>query len=102
MLTHKVAAMKDGGALVAAFKQAALFAKLYATESAAAATRIATQVCGGYGLMEEYLVARLCPDAKILESGEGTSEERMLIARGLGPPVERVCRSAAAASGRPR
>ena len=64
-------------------------AKLYATESAVTATRIATQVFGGYGFMEEYPVARFYRDAKVLEIGEGTSEvQRMLIARGLGLPVE--------------
>ena len=62
-------------------------AKLYATESAVTATRIATQVFGGYGFMEEYPVARFYRDAKVLEIGEGTSEvQRMLIARGLGLP----------------
>ena len=72
-----------------AFKQAASIAKLYATESAVTATRIATQVFGGYGFMEEYPVARFYRDAKVLEIGEGTSEvQRMLIARGLGLPVE--------------
>ena len=51
------------------------------------ATRIATQVFGGYGFMEEYPVARFYRDAKVLEIGEGTSEvQRMLIARGLGLP----------------
>ena len=88
-LTYKAAAMKDAGAPVARFKQAAAIAKLYATESAVTATRIATQVFGGYGFMEEYAVARLYRDAKVLEIGEGTSEvQRMLIARGLGLPVE--------------
>ncbi|MGI8986168.1 MAG: acyl-CoA dehydrogenase family protein [Nocardioidaceae bacterium] len=97
-LTYKAAAMKDAldsGAVpsdrarVAAFKQAASVAKLYASESAVAATRIATQVFGGYGFMEEYPVARFYRDAKILEIGEGTSEvQRLLIARGLGLPVE--------------
>ncbi len=89
LLTYKAAAMKDAGAPVKDFKQAASIAKLYATESAVTATRIATQVFGGYGFMEEYAVARLYRDAKVLEIGEGTSEvQRMLIARGLGLPVE--------------
>ena len=94
MLTYKAAAMKDamdrpGGPTVAEFKKAASVAKLYASESAVTATRIATQVFGGYGFMEEYPVARFYRDAKILEIGEGTSEvQRMLIARGLGLPVE--------------
>jgi short-chain 2-methylacyl-CoA dehydrogenase len=88
-LTYKAAAMKDGGASVAAFKQAASVAKLYTSEAAVTATRIATQVFGGYGFMEEYPVTRFYRDAKILEIGEGTSEvQRMLIARGLGLPVE--------------
>ncbi|MGH3362724.1 MAG: acyl-CoA dehydrogenase family protein [Nocardioides sp.] len=89
LLTYKAAALKDAGAPVKEFKQAAAVAKLYATESAVTATRIATQVFGGYGFMEEYPVARFYRDAKVLEIGEGTSEvQRMLIARGLGLPVE--------------
>lgn len=101
LLTYRAAALKDrmdavvvgGGSLssaqVAEFKQAAAVAKLYTSESAVTATRIATQVFGGYGFMEEYPVARFYRDAKILEIGEGTSEvQRMLIARGLGLPVE--------------
>ena len=89
LLTYRAAAMKDAGAPVAEFKRAAAVAKLYATESAVTATRIATQVFGGYGFMEEYQVTRLYRDAKVLEIGEGTSEvQRMLIARSLGLPVE--------------
>lgn len=95
LLTYKAAAMKDAmdagssSVTTASFKQAAAVAKLYATESAVTATRIATQVFGGYGFMEEYPVARFYRDAKVLEIGEGTSEvQRMLIARGLGLPVE--------------
>lgn len=94
LLVYKAAAMKDAmdagrGVSTAAFKQAAAVAKLYATESAVTGTRIATQVFGGYGFMEEYPVTRFYRDAKVLEVGEGTSEvQRMLIARGLGLPVE--------------
>jgi butyryl-CoA dehydrogenase len=88
-LVYRAAAMKDAGAPMKEFKQAAAVAKLYATESAVTATRIATQVFGGYGFMEEYPVTRFYRDAKVLEIGEGTSEvQRMLIARGLGLPVE--------------
>ncbi|HEX5561817.1 MAG TPA: acyl-CoA dehydrogenase family protein [Nocardioidaceae bacterium] len=89
MLTYKAAALKDAGRPMAQVKQAAAIAKLYATESAVGATRIATQVFGGYGFMEEYPVTRFYRDAKVLEIGEGTSEvQRMLIARGRGLPVE--------------
>ncbi len=92
-LTYRAAAMKDAiregrGVPVGQFKHAASIAKLYSSESAVTATRIATQIFGGYGFMEEYPVARFYRDAKILEIGEGTSEvQRMLIARGLGLPV---------------
>src|SRR6476469_9693471 len=94
LLTYRAAAMKDAmdrgtGGSMKEVKQAAAVAKLYTTESAVTATRIATQVFGGYGFMEEYPVARFYRDAKVLEIGEGTSEvQRMLIARGLGLPVE--------------
>lgn len=88
-LVYAAAAMRDAGADPRAFHRAAAIAKLYATESAVSATRVATQVFGGYGFMEEYPVARFYRDAKVLEIGEGTSEvQRMLIARGLGLPVE--------------
>jgi short-chain 2-methylacyl-CoA dehydrogenase len=88
-LTYRAAALKDAGRPMGEVKQAAAVAKLYATESAVTATRIATQVFGGYGFMEEYPVARFYRDAKVLEIGEGTSEvQRMLIARSLGLPVE--------------
>ncbi len=88
LLTYKAAALKDAGRPAAAIKQAAAIAKLYATEAAVSATRVATQVFGGNGFMEEFPVARFYRDAKILEIGEGTSEvQRMIIARGLGLPV---------------
>jgi short/branched chain acyl-CoA dehydrogenase len=88
LLVYSAAALRDRGAPRAALKRAASIAKLYATESAVTATRIATQVFGGYGFMNEYPVARFYRDAKVLEIGEGTSEvQRLLIARGLGLPV---------------
>ncbi len=89
LLVYAAAAAKDRGAPAAEFKRAASIAKLYCSESAVTATRVATQVFGGYGFMEEYPIARFYRDAKVLEIGEGTSEvQRLLIARGLGLPVE--------------
>jgi alkylation response protein AidB-like acyl-CoA dehydrogenase len=89
LLTYKAAWLKDAGRGAAQIKQAASIAKLYSTEAAVSATRVATQVFGGNGFMEEFPVARFYRDAKILEIGEGTSEvQRMLIARGLGLPVQ--------------
>ncbi len=69
------------------FKRQAAIAKLYSSEIAVTNAREATQVHGGYGFMNEYPVARMWRDSKILEIGEGTSEvQRMLIARDLGLP----------------
>ena len=89
LLTYRAAWLKDefeaGRRSAAQVKHAAAIAKLYTSEAAVTATRIATQVFGGNGFMEEYPVARFYRDAKILEIGEGTSEvQRMVIARHLG------------------
>ena len=84
-LTYKAAWLKDQGRPI---RQAAAMAKLYSTETAVTATRIATQVFGGVGFIEESPIVRFYRDAKILEIGEGTSEiQRLVVARGLGLPV---------------
>ncbi|MBQ0985554.1 acyl-CoA dehydrogenase family protein [Streptomyces sp. F63] len=70
------------------FKKEAAVAKLYSSAVAVDNAREATQIHGGYGFMNEYPVARMWRDSKILEIGEGTSEvQRMLIARELGLPA---------------
>jgi butyryl-CoA dehydrogenase len=85
LLTYQAAWRRDTGR---PYKRHAAIAKLQATEAAVTATRMATQVFGGYGFMDETLVARQYRDAKILEIGEGTSEiQRLVIARDLGLPV---------------
>ncbi len=67
------------------FKKEAAVAKLVAGEAAMDNARDATQIFGGYGFMNEYVVARHYRDSKILEIGEGTTEvQLMLIARELG------------------
>jgi short/branched chain acyl-CoA dehydrogenase len=84
-LTYRAAALRDAGR---PFKREAATAKLYATEAAVTVTREATQVFGGYGFMDETLVARHYRDAKVLEIGEGTSEiQRLVISRELGLPI---------------
>ena len=84
-LTYKAAWLKDHGHDVG---QAAAIAKLYTTEAAVNATRVATQIFGGAGFIDETPVARMYRDAKVLEIGEGTSEiQRLVIARSLGLPV---------------
>ncbi|CAN5556898.1 acyl-CoA dehydrogenase family protein [soil metagenome] len=70
------------------FKKEAAVAKLVAGEAAMDNARDATQVFGGYGYMNEFVVARHYRDSKILEIGEGTTEvQLMLIARELGLPA---------------
>jgi short/branched chain acyl-CoA dehydrogenase len=67
------------------FKKEAALAKLHSSTIAVDNARDATQIHGGYGFMNEYPVARMWRDSKILEIGEGTSEvQRMLIAREMG------------------
>jgi len=85
LLTYRAAALRDAGRPI---KQAAAIAKLHATETAVTASRIAVQIHGGSGFIEDSPVARFYRDAKILEIGEGTSEiQRLLIGRSLGLPV---------------
>jgi butyryl-CoA dehydrogenase len=85
-LTYKAAWLRDHDK---PHRQAAAMAKLYSSEVAVTATREAVQIHGGYGFMEDSPVSRLYRDAKILEIGEGTSEiQRLVLARGLGLPVE--------------
>jgi short/branched chain acyl-CoA dehydrogenase len=84
-LTYRAAWLKDQGR---PFAREAAIAKLYSTEAAVTATRVATQVFGGSSFIEENPIARFYRDAKILEIGEGTSEiQRLIIARHLGLPV---------------
>jgi alkylation response protein AidB-like acyl-CoA dehydrogenase len=84
-LTYKAASLRHAGRPCG---QAASMAKLYSSETAVTATRIATQVLGGTGFIEDSPVARFYRDAKILEIGEGTSEiQKLVIARNLGLPV---------------
>ncbi|OAV51533.1 acyl-CoA dehydrogenase family protein [Enteractinococcus helveticum] len=67
------------------FKTEASIAKMIGSEAAMDNARDATQIFGGYGFMNESLVARHYRDSKILEIGEGTTEvQLMLIARSLG------------------
>jgi short/branched chain acyl-CoA dehydrogenase len=67
------------------FKREAAIAKLYSSRIAVDNARDATQIHGGYGFMNEYPVARMWRDSKILEIGEGTNEvQKMVIARELG------------------
>jgi len=59
-------------------------AKLYASETANRAAKIAVQIHGGYGYLKDFPVERYFRDAKITEIYEGTSEmQRLVIAAQL-------------------
>lgn len=82
LMTYKAAWLKDQGR---DFRMEAGMAKLFAGEVATRAANHAVQIHGGYGVMEEFPVARYWRDVKIGEIGEGTSEiQRLVIARLLG------------------
>jgi short/branched chain acyl-CoA dehydrogenase len=81
-LVYKAAWLKDQGR---DFARAAAMAKLYTGLVSNRAVNVGLQVHGGYGFIEEYPIAKLYRDQKILEIGEGTNEiQRMVIARHLG------------------
>ncbi len=81
-LLYKAAWLKDQGR---PFAKEAAMAKLYCSEVMHEAANHAVQLHGGYGLMEEYPVAKFYRDQKLLEIGEGTSEvQRIVISRHLG------------------
>jgi alkylation response protein AidB-like acyl-CoA dehydrogenase len=81
-LVYRAAWLKDQGR---PFAKEAAMAKLYTGELSNRAANWALQIHGGYGYMEEYPIARLYRDQKILEIGEGTNEvQRMVIAKHLG------------------
>jgi alkylation response protein AidB-like acyl-CoA dehydrogenase len=81
-LLYKACWLKDQGR---PFGQEASMAKLYASEVMNRVVNHAVQIYGGYGLMEEYPVAKFFRDQKLLEIGEGSSEvQRIVISRHLG------------------
>lgn len=81
-LLYKACWLKDNGK---PFGKEAAMSKLYASEVMKRVAHEAVQIYGGYGLMEEYPVAKFYRDQRLLEIGEGTSEiQRLVIARYLG------------------
>jgi short/branched chain acyl-CoA dehydrogenase len=67
------------------FTKEGAMAKLYASEVAGEVSDMAVQIHGGYGLVEEYDVARFWRDHRLLRIGEGTSEiQRLIISRAIG------------------
>jgi alkylation response protein AidB-like acyl-CoA dehydrogenase len=65
----------------------AAMAKLFASDAAMRVTTDAVQVLGGYGYVEDFPVARLMREAKVLQIVEGTNQiQRMVIGRSLARP----------------
>ncbi|MCX6088141.1 MAG: acyl-CoA dehydrogenase family protein [Caldiserica bacterium] len=61
------------------FSLYASMAKYYASKVAVDVSRLAVQMFGGYGWIEDYIVARLYKEAKMYEIIEGTSEIQKLV-----------------------
>ncbi len=80
-MTYHAAYLKASGQKHS--KEAAM-AKLFGSETARFVANLAMQIHGGYGYMEEYPMAKLYRDAKILEIWIGTSEvQKMVISRAV-------------------
>lgn len=81
LLVYWAAANADRGVRV---DMQAGMAKLFASETAAAAALDAMRIHGGYGFSQEFVVERLYRDVPLLVIGEGTSDVmRTVIARSL-------------------
>jgi alkylation response protein AidB-like acyl-CoA dehydrogenase len=81
LLVWRVADLVDRGL---PFSSEASMAKLYASENAVAAANLAIQVFGGYGYLDEYPVAKILRDARVMTLYEGTSQvQKLLIGRKL-------------------
>ncbi len=69
------------------FSKEVAMAKMFCSEMYHRVVNQAVQLHGGYGLMNEYGVARHYRNQKLLDIGEGTSEvQRIVIARHIGVP----------------
>ncbi len=81
LLVWRVADLVDRGL---PFSTEASMAKLYASENAVTAANLAIQVYGGYGYLDEYPVAKILRDARVMTLYEGTSQvQKLLIGRKL-------------------
>ncbi len=79
LLNLSASRRKDAGL---PFTRQAAQAKLFASETAMAASIKGVQIHGGYGYVKEFNVERYMRDAKITEIYEGTSEIQRLVIAG--------------------
>jgi len=79
LLGYRAAAIQDNGGLSS---NEFAVAKYYTTEAAQKAAKMAVDIHGGYGCMEEYPVSRFWRDAAVLGPSAGTSDiMKVIIAR---------------------
>ena len=79
LLGYRAAAMQDKGARCSNEFAAA---KYYTTEAAQRAAKMAVDIHGGYGCMEEYAVSRYLRDSFVLGPSAGTSDiMKVIVAR---------------------
>jgi alkylation response protein AidB-like acyl-CoA dehydrogenase len=79
LLAYRAAAMQDRGE---ASSNEFAVAKYFTTEAAQKAAKMAVDIHGGYGCMEEYAVTRYLRDAFILGPSAGTSDiMKVIVAR---------------------
>jgi alkylation response protein AidB-like acyl-CoA dehydrogenase len=71
LLAYRAAAMQDNG--IRCSNEFAV-AKYFTTEAAQKAAKMAVDIHGGYGCMEEYAVSRYWRDAAVLGPSAGTSD----------------------------
>ena len=79
LLAYRAAAMQDNGQ---ASNNEFAVAKYFTTEAAQKAAKLAVDIHGGYGCMEEYAVSRYLRDSFVLGPSAGTSDiMKVIIAR---------------------
>jgi len=79
LLGYRAAAIQDAGGRSS---NEFAVAKYYTTEAAQKAAKMAVDIHGGYGCMEEYPVSRFWRDAAVLGPSAGTSDiMKIIIAR---------------------
>jgi acyl-CoA dehydrogenase len=87
LLTYQAGALHDAGERNTL---ASSYAKAFGADSAMWAVTEAVQIFGGNGYSEEFPVAKLFRDAKLLQIYEGTSEiQRNIMVRELTRPLRR-------------
>ena len=87
LLGYRAAAMQDKG--MRSSNEFAV-AKYFTTEAAQKAAKVAVDIHGGYGCMEEFAVSRYYRDAAVLGPSAGTSDiMKVIVARWILKPYQK-------------